>query len=236
MADRSRRDVVDLSRALSRLMSPARGRFVAIRQFNARPRPRCLAIGFYGAQLSRLEATLPGIRSINSISDVHQADWDLLICDGGDVRDVASNLFVIAFGGLLIDKAHGVDGSAVIVRQVAFEEKDKGRRPVSVAVEFSTPDVVPTRFEALISSDLVRIVAAEHWHSTLSTYHPTDDGVGEPSREIEGVERLLVRVRRGDLRRPLQAGVARPGVSRCPTRPTQWRGWRRPSTTGIPWT
>ena len=122
---------------------------MAIRQFNARPRPRCLAVGFYGPQLARLEATLPGIRSINSIGDVHQAEWDLLICNGGDVRDVSPNLFVIAFGGLLLDKAHGVDDSAVIVRQDAFEEEGERRRPVSVAVEFSTPDVVPARFEAL---------------------------------------------------------------------------------------
>ena len=166
---------------------------MAIRQFNSRPRPRCLAMGFGFQDFRLLEATLPGIRQISSIDDVHQADWDLLICEDVDLRPVGGNLYVIALGGLVIGPTND-DEDLLIARQEYLQDdgEDQVRKPVSVAVEFSTPDPVPGRFETLIADDLVPLLLAGHWHSTLLAYRPADGKVGEPSLAIPGVERLLV--------------------------------------------
>lgn len=150
-------------------------------------------MGFGYQDFDRLKATLPGIRQISSIDDVHQADWDLLICEDADLRPVAPNLYVIALGGLIIGPTKDDDG-LLIARRDYFQEngEDQVSKPVSVAVEFSTPDPVPGRFESLIADDLVPLLLAGHWHSTLLAYRPTDSGVGEPALAIPGVERLLV--------------------------------------------
>jgi hypothetical protein len=150
-------------------------------------------MGFGYQDFDRLKATLPGIRQISSIDDVHQADWDLLICEDQDLRPVAPNLYVIAFGGVVIGPTN-LDDGVLIGRQEYFDEDGEGkpRKPVSVAVEFSTPDSVPGRFESLIADDLVPLLIAGHWHSTLLAYHSTGDEVGEPAYDIPGVERLLV--------------------------------------------
>lgn len=165
---------------------------MTIRQFNARPRPRCLAMGFGAGEFALLEGILPGIRRISSMTDVHQADWDLLICEDEDLRAVAPNLFVIAIGGLIIGPTNEDDGLLIARRDHFDEELEKGIKPVSVAVEFSTPDAVAGRFEPLIADDLVPLLVEGHWHSTLLAYRPTDVAVGEPSLTIPGVERLLV--------------------------------------------
>lgn len=174
-----------------RLIDQVRESVVTIRQFNTRPRPRCIALGFTQQGFAVLEPVLPGVVRISTLDDVHQSEWDLLVAAGGDVIDVESHIFVIAFGCRIIGKPN-VDDPPLLVRMPEIEEEEGPGRPASVAVEFNTPDSIPARFVSLVADDLVPRLKAEHWHDTILAFRPTEDGIGKPSYDIPGVERMLV--------------------------------------------
>jgi hypothetical protein len=174
-----------------RLIDQVRESVVTIRQFNTRPRPRCIALGFGDRTFAALEQVLPDVVRISSLADVHQSEWDLLVAADGDLIDVEPHLFVVAFGCRVIGKPN-VDDPPLLVRAYQIDQEDGPGSPASVAVEFNTPDEIPPRFVSLVADDLVPRLKAEHWHDTLLAYRPSQDGVGKPAYDIPGVERLLV--------------------------------------------
>jgi hypothetical protein len=176
---------------LNRLISHVRDAVVTIRQFNPRPRPRCIAMGFSPQGFAALEQVLPGLTRISALDDVHQSEWDLLLAEDGDLIDVEPHMFVVAFGCRIIGKTN-VDDAPLLVRSHEIEQDEGPGRAASVAVEFNTPDAIPPRFVSLVSDDLVPLLKAEHWHDTLLAYRPSEEGIGEPSYDIAGVERILV--------------------------------------------
>lgn len=174
-----------------RLITHVRDTVVTIRQFNARPRPRCIALGFDPQRFAALERVLPGVVRISALDDVHQSEWDLLVAEDGDLVDVEPHLFVVAFGCRIIGKTN-VDDAPLLVRTHEIEQDEGPGRPASVAVEFNTPDAIPPRFVPLVSDDLVPLLKDEHWHDTLLAFRPSDEGIGDPSYDIAGAERILV--------------------------------------------
>lgn len=162
-----------------------------IRQFNTRPRPRCIALGFGHEAFTVLERVLPGVVRISSLADVHQSEWDLLVAADGDLIDIEPHLFVIAFGCRIIGKPN-VEDAPLLARMYEIEEEEGPGSPASVAVEFNTPDEIPPRFVSLVADDLVPRLKAEHWHDTLLSFRPTQDAIGKPSYDIPGVQRMLV--------------------------------------------
>ena len=59
-----------------------------------RPRPRALALGLTEAEVAQLYAAFPTVRSITSLSQVAQNEWDVLVTKLG-ATDAAPHLFVI---------------------------------------------------------------------------------------------------------------------------------------------
>jgi hypothetical protein len=175
----------------NRLINHVRDTYVTVRQFNTRPRPRCIALGFNSQGLAALEQALPGIVRISSLDDVHQTEWDLLVAAGADLVNAESHLFVIAFGCRIIGKIHA-DDAVLLVRTYEIDEEKGPGRSASVAVEFNTPDPIPPRFVPLVADDLVPRLKAEHRHDTLMAYRPSGGDVGKPSYDVPGVERMLV--------------------------------------------
>lgn len=174
-----------------RLIDQVRESVVTIRQFNTRPRPRCIALGFGDQAFTVLERVLPGVVRISALADVHQSEWDLLVAATGDLIDVESHLFVIAFGCRIIGKPN-VDDPPLLVRTYEIEQEEGPGSPASVAVEFNTPDEIPPRFVSLVADDLVPRLKSEHWHDTLLAYRAHEGDIGKPSYNILGVERMLV--------------------------------------------
>ena len=134
----------------------------------------------------------PGVVRIYSMDEVHQSEWDLLVAGSGDLNEVEPHLFVIAFGCLIIGKPN-----VETMPRFSFGRTKSQRRKAPELLRAlpwnSIPrSAIPPELVSLVADDLVPLLKSEHWHDTLLAFRPTENGIGKPSYDVPGVERMLV--------------------------------------------
>ena len=109
---------------------------------------------------STLSGLVPTARAIESLGEIEQGEWDLLVTPGLVPSSTAPHLFVLASGGWF-DRAHEVSPTANKTFTYLVREER------SLATEFAIPKDLPPGVRAMVSSELLPAVTAEEEHKCI---------------------------------------------------------------------
>lgn len=122
-----------------------------MRIVGARPHPRILVTGFDEATIGALADIAPTVRPINSLHEVEQTEWDVLVARGGN-NGAADHIFTI-----VVDAADS--GVATVFGNVATVEQGFSvvlqRMGTTRANEFMLRDEAPERVARLLTDSVL---------------------------------------------------------------------------------
>lgn len=181
------------------------------------PSPRALLYGFdeehEESEMAALAALFPTVRQIDSLSEVREEEYDILITKGRPVR-AKSHLFVVAVAGDDVGKIEPPAAQGSPIEAEDWRMATVRRKGDSKAAEFEVPPELPKRLKALVYADLLPLFQRrneEEEYEPMSYLSVDGPNLLSPGyrRALEGVRPVLTTTepvvlagifrRRGDL-------------------------------------
>jgi hypothetical protein len=126
-----------------------------------KPRPRALILGFDAETTSKLEALFPTAREVSSVTEVRQAEWDLLVTRGGVQEDTWGHLYVVGIGGDRYGQPSDLQDEGL------WSASEIVRFDKTLATVFAIPGDLPQSVARLVKEDLLPSAQKAASHATL---------------------------------------------------------------------